>query len=156
MKNEYKLITNNKPNDFNLGYIIIAISLALILIASIYIYNMNSTKLTRNLKANEYTCNKVECTKIEDNDLTIININDITLNKSTDKYIIKIKDNEIIYEDRMTKQLCSYTSDNYDKTKLIDMSYRYTSYCLEYIPKINEVIMEYNNILEKSKINLQK
>lgn len=157
MKNEYKLITsNNKPNDFNLGYIIIAISLALILIASIYIYNMDSTKLTRTLKDNKYTCNKIDCTKIEDNDLTIININDFTLNKSTDKFIIKIKDNEIIYEDRITKQLCSYTSDNYEKTKLIDMSYRYTSYCQEYIPKINEVIKEYNDILEKSKINLQK
>ena len=159
MKKDYKLITGNKrrtTNDFNLGYIMIALSLALILIASIYIYNMNSSRLIRNLKENNYICNKIECSKIEDNNLTIINIEDITLNKSTDLYIIKIKNNEIVYENRMTKELCSYTKDNFDKTKLIDMGYRYTSYCQEYIPKINEVIKEYNTILESSKIKLQK
>lgn len=159
MKNEYKLITsNNKPitGDINLGYIIIAISLAIILGASIYIYNMDSSKLIRNLKENEYTCNKIECTKIVDNDITILNIEDITLTKMTDTYIIKIKENEIVYENRMSKQLCSFTKDDFDRTQLVDMSYRYTSYCQEYIPKINDVIKEYNDILEISKINLQK
>lgn len=158
MKNEDKLITNNKPitRDINLGYIIIAVSLAIILGASIYIYNMDSSKLIRNLKENEYTCNKIECTKIVDNDITILNIEDITLTKMTDKYVIKIKDNEIVYENRMTKQLCSFTKDDFNKNQLIDMSYRYTSYCQEYIPTINEVIKEYNDILEISKINIQK
>ena len=140
----------------NYVVLFLPVALILILLASLYVYNTNTSKIKRYLSNNKYECNKVECTTQIEEIQYSIDVNNLDLTATNDRYIIKINENAITLQTRSDKKTCTYTSNQYSRTKLIDDTYSYTVYCQEYVPEINSLLNDYQIIITESKVNIEK
>lgn len=163
MKKNQELIHNEKKlklNKKNYIIIIVPIFLAICLIVAIaffvFIYTTPSNKIKKYLINNEYTCNKKAC--IKENNNTIYNYNYLEnyLLIENEEYRLTISQNYPILEIKNNEYICSYTTLNYEIFMKVDNNFLYDKHCEKYIPDINKSIDLYKEIINDSKIDVNK
>lgn len=132
------------------------ILLTLLILFYIFIYQCDSNKLKRYLKEEGFTCNSKICTK-EINELTYnINIKDASLNVDSPNYSFILTNTKHSLEIKKENNICTYEKMPFSKYEQITEEFTYSRQCKVYIDVVNEIIKNYNIILEESKIDVNK
>lgn len=152
--------TTKKKLSFKQIKIILIISSILILsvlvLFYIFIYQSDTNKLKRYLKEEGYTCNSKICTK-EINDLTYnIDVKDASLNVDSPNYSFILNNAKHSLETKKENNICTYEKMPFSKYEQITDEFTYSRQCKVYIDVVNEIIKNYNIILEESKVDVNK
>lgn len=163
IENNNKELTYNKTepkNKFTFKQILNIIYLTLIgilivfILFIIFIYNNDSNKLKRYLTKQDYICKNNICTKEIDGINYSINFKKGIYSASNREYryeLNNINHKLVLKEDNSE---CIFDKDNFTPSDYIDNTFTYSSHCKKYIEDVNKIIKNYNEIKEKSKVDV--
>lgn len=156
----YNEETKNKKLTFKqIKLILIAIIilvLTLLVLFYIFIYQNDTNKLKRYLKEDGFICNNKVCSK-DINELTYnIDVKDGSLNVDSPNYSFVLSNAKHTLEIKKDNLICTYEKMPFSKYEEVNEEYTYTRQCKVYIKVLNEMINNYNKILDKSKVDVNK
>lgn len=158
-KNQELKHLESKKKLTKLNYVVIIIPIAFFILIIItiayfvFVYNSNENKLKRFLEYSGYTCNKLVCSKMINNENYMLNYQNKTL--IIDNNELNITFNEKtppILELKDTGTICNFLKNDYQPITSIDNTFTYSKNCEKYIPKVNEYMNHYKNILTSTGI----
>lgn len=144
----------NKLTKFNYVVMIILVVSILLLVGVIawfvFVYNSESSKLERYLKDEGYECNNATCSKVNNNDVYLIEYKNDIMMVDNAEYQVRVGKITPMLDLKKKKLVCSYMKEDYSLGMKIDETFVYNSDCQDNMELVNKYIEEYQTIKKKA------
>ncbi len=144
----------NKLTKFNYVVMIILIGSILLLVGVIawfvFVHNSESSKLERYLKDEGYECNNDTCSKVNNNDVYLIEYKNDIMMVDNSEYQVRVGKITPMLDLKKQNLVCSYMKEDYSSGMKIDETFVYNSDCQNNMKLVNKYIEEYQTIKKKA------